>query len=147
MGTGGDVRHPDDKEVDEVKALIDRISPILRGQDRQVQGAVLADLLARWLAGHYVPEDRFQTILMRGRILHQHMKIVRDLTKVNAMQCRWSFRIMARSPETRSAKEQGTRSLRCAFLPSKDARTPLPQFVDKSRVSPAWKRYVSSSLL
>jgi hypothetical protein len=83
---GGDVRHPDDKEVDQVKTLIDRISPILHGQDRQVQGAVLADLLARWLAGHCVPDDRFQTILMRGRILHQHMKIVRDLTKVNAMQ-------------------------------------------------------------
>ncbi len=82
----GDVRHPDDKEVDEVQALIDRISPILHGQDRRVQGAVLADLLARWLAGHCVPDDRFQTILMRGRILHQHMKIVRDLTKVNAMQ-------------------------------------------------------------
>ena len=75
-------------EVNEVKALIDRISPILHGRDRQVQGAVLADLLARWLAGHCVPDDRFQTILMRGRILHQHMKIVRDLTKtkVNAMQ-------------------------------------------------------------
>ena len=54
--------------------------------DRQVQGAVLADLPARWLAGHYVPDDGLQTILMRGRILHQHMKIVRDLTKVTAMQ-------------------------------------------------------------
>jgi hypothetical protein len=87
IGTqGSDVRHPDDIEVDEVKALIDRISPILRGHDRQVQGAVLADLLARWLAGHCVPDDRFQTILMRGRMLHQHMKIVRDLTKVNAMK-------------------------------------------------------------
>jgi len=78
--------HPDDTEVDKVKALTDRISPILHGQDRRVQGAVLAHLLARWLAGHCVPDDRFQTILMRGRILHQHMKIVRDLTKVNAMQ-------------------------------------------------------------
>ena len=47
---------------------------------------VLADLLARWLAGHCVPDDRFQTILMRGRILNEHMKIVRDLTKVTAMQ-------------------------------------------------------------
>jgi hypothetical protein len=82
----GDVRYSDEIEVNEVKALIDRISPILHGQDRQVQGAVLADLLARWLAGHCVPDDRFQTILMRGKILHQHMKIVRDLTKVNAMQ-------------------------------------------------------------
>ena len=83
---GTDVRHPDAKEVDQVKALVDRISPILHGQDRQVQGAALADLLARWLVGHCVPDDRFQTILMRGRILHQHMKIVRDLIKVNAMQ-------------------------------------------------------------
>ena len=83
---GADVRPPDDKEVDQVQALIDRISPILHGQDRRVQGAALADLLARWLAGHCVPDDRFQTILMRGRILHQHMKIVRDLIKVNAMQ-------------------------------------------------------------
>jgi hypothetical protein len=80
------VRHPDNKQLDVVKALIDRISPILHGQDRQVQGAVLADLLARWLAGHCVPDDRFQTILMRGRILNEHMKIVRDLTKVTAMQ-------------------------------------------------------------
>ena len=80
------MRHPDNKEADHVRTLIDRISPILRGQDREVQGAVLADLLAKWLAGHCVPDDRFQTILMRGRILHQHMKIVRDLAKVNAMQ-------------------------------------------------------------
>ena len=80
------MRHPDDSEVDEVKTLVDRISPILHGQHRQVQGAVLADLLARWLAGHCVPDDRFKTILVRGRILHQHVKIVRDLTKVNAMQ-------------------------------------------------------------
>ena len=50
------------------------------------EGAVLAALLARWLAGHCVPDDRFQTILMRGRILNEHMKIVRDLTKVTAMQ-------------------------------------------------------------
>jgi hypothetical protein len=83
---GADVRQPDGKEVDQVEALIDRTSPLLHGQDRQVQGAALADLLARWLAGHCVPDDRFQTILMRGRILHQHMKIVRDLIKVNAMK-------------------------------------------------------------
>jgi hypothetical protein len=80
------MRHPDNNEADQVRTLIARISPILHGQDRQVQGAVLADLLAKWLAGHCVPDDRFQTILMRGRILHQHMKIVRDLAKVNAMQ-------------------------------------------------------------
>jgi hypothetical protein len=35
--SGDDVRHPDNKKVDQVRTLIDRISPILHGQDRQVQ--------------------------------------------------------------------------------------------------------------
>jgi hypothetical protein len=47
---------------------------------------VLAELLAKWLAGHVVPGDRIETILMRGRILHERMKIVRDLAKINAMR-------------------------------------------------------------
>jgi hypothetical protein len=54
--------------------------------DRLVQGAVLADLLATWLAAHCVPDDRLKTILLRGKIFHDHMKIVRDLTKLNSMQ-------------------------------------------------------------
>jgi hypothetical protein len=29
------MRHPDNKEADHVRTLIDRISPILRGQDRE----------------------------------------------------------------------------------------------------------------
>jgi hypothetical protein len=47
---------------------------------------VLAELLATWLAGHVVPGDRMQTILLRGRLFHEHMKIVRDLIKLNAMR-------------------------------------------------------------
>ena len=50
------------------------------------QGAVLAELLATWLAGHAVPGDRMQTILLRGRLFHEHVKIVRDLIKLNAMR-------------------------------------------------------------
>ena len=72
--------------MDQVQALVDRISPILHGHDRQVQGAVLANLFATWLSAHCVPDDRLQTILLRGRIFHDHMKIVRDLTKLNAMR-------------------------------------------------------------
>jgi len=52
---------------------------------RYVIGIIVAFVLGA-VAENCVPNDRFQTILMRGRILHQHMKIVRDLTKVNAMQ-------------------------------------------------------------
>ena len=74
------------EQVDKVKMLTDRISPILHGHNPEIQGAVLAELLATWLAGHAVPGDRMQTILLRGRLFHEHMKIVRDLTKLNAMR-------------------------------------------------------------
>jgi hypothetical protein len=74
------------EQVDNVKMLTDRISPILHGHSPVIQGAVLAELLATWLAGHVVPGDRMQTILLRGRLFHEHMKIVRDLTKLNAMR-------------------------------------------------------------
>ena len=74
------------EQVDKVKMLTDRISPILHGHNPEIQGAVLAELLATWLAGHVVPGDRMQTILLRGRLFDEHMKIVRDLTKLNAMR-------------------------------------------------------------
>ena len=74
------------EQVDKVKMLTDRISPILHGHKPEIQGAVLAELLATWLAGHVVPGDRMQTILLRGRLFHEHMKVVRDLTKLNAMR-------------------------------------------------------------
>ena len=67
------------EQVDKVKMLTDRISPILHGHNAEIQGAVLAELLATWLAGHVVPGDRMQTILLRGRLVHEHMKVVRDL--------------------------------------------------------------------
>jgi hypothetical protein len=70
------------EQVDKVKMLADRISPILHGHNPEIQGAVLAELLA----GNVVPGDRMQTILLRGRLFHEHMKIVRDLTKLNAMR-------------------------------------------------------------
>jgi hypothetical protein len=74
------------EQMDKVQLLTDRISPILHGHDPEIQGAVLAELLATWLTGHVVPGDRMQTILLRGRLFHEHMKMVRDLTKLNAMR-------------------------------------------------------------
>jgi len=43
------MNEPDPARVFE---LVDRIRPILAGNHPAVQGAVLADLLALWLAGH-----------------------------------------------------------------------------------------------
>ena len=45
------------EQVDKVKMLTDQISPILHGHKPEIQGAVLAELLATWLAGHVVPGD------------------------------------------------------------------------------------------
>ena len=66
--------------------LTDRIRPILHGYNPEIQGTVLAELLATRLSGHAVPGDRMQTTLLRSRLFHEHMKIVRDLTKLNAMR-------------------------------------------------------------
>ena len=40
------------RAMDKVKMLADRISPILHGHKPEIQGAVLAELLATWLSGH-----------------------------------------------------------------------------------------------
>jgi hypothetical protein len=39
------------KQHDEANDLVNQIRPLLGGRDPAVQSAVLADLLARWLAG------------------------------------------------------------------------------------------------
>jgi hypothetical protein len=49
-----------------------------------VQGAVLADLLAIWLAGHHVAGDEDATRKMRAELLSMHCTMVRELTSINA---------------------------------------------------------------
>jgi hypothetical protein len=68
----------------EVAAIIDRIRPLLAGHSPEVQGAVLADLLAIWLAGHHVAGDEDATRTMREELLAFHLTQVRQLTTVNA---------------------------------------------------------------
>ena len=52
-----------------------RIHPLLAGHPPELQGAILADLLAMWLAG-YPPQ-------MREEILAQHIAGMRPLIEVN----------------------------------------------------------------
>jgi hypothetical protein len=49
-----------------------------------LQGAVLADLLAIWLAGHHVTGDEDATRKMRAELLAEHCFAVRQLTEINA---------------------------------------------------------------
>ena len=57
--------------ADHVIEIVERIRPLLAGQGASVQGVVLADLLAIWVAGH-APE-------MHEELLQMHIKEVRNL--------------------------------------------------------------------
>ena len=50
-----------------------------------MQGAILADLLAIWLAGHQVEGDSDATRKLRADILATHLLGIEELTAVNAM--------------------------------------------------------------
>jgi hypothetical protein len=68
----------------EVPRIVEQIKPALAGLPPEVQGAILADLLAIWLAGHHVEGDADATRKMRAELLAEHCTAVRQLTTVNA---------------------------------------------------------------
>jgi hypothetical protein len=70
--------------ISEVVAIIVQIRPLLAGRAPEVQGTVLADLLAIWLAGHHVAGDEDATRKMRAELLSMHCTMVRELTSINA---------------------------------------------------------------
>ena len=75
-----------DSEMVNVKVLGNMLAKLLAGHPPEVQGAVLADALAMWLAGHHVPGDEDATRTMRADLLANHCFVVRNLVPVNARQ-------------------------------------------------------------
>jgi hypothetical protein len=69
-----------DPRVIKYQVLMDLIRPIMAGHGPLVQGLVLADLLAYWLAGH--PEEA------RKGVLKLHLEAVEDLVEFNAREIR-----------------------------------------------------------
>ena len=65
--------------TEEADALLDLIKPLLAGQSPEVQGAVINDLAAIWIAGHRVPGDRGEGDRMRDELLELHAEHVREL--------------------------------------------------------------------
>ena len=59
-------------------ALAERIKPLLAGHPPELQGVVLAELLALWLAGHRVGSPR-ETERLRDELLVGHIEAVRKL--------------------------------------------------------------------
>jgi len=64
----------DARTVEEI--IVARIRPLLAGHDPGIQGMVIADLLALWLAGH--PSE------LRESLLTMHIGNVRELVVINA---------------------------------------------------------------
>lgn len=62
--------------MDDVETLAKAIKPLLAGKSPAIQGAVLADLLALWLAGHVVPGDPAAAEELRAELLARHVRAV-----------------------------------------------------------------------
>lgn len=73
----------DAREVNEVLKLAQLIRPILTGHPPERQGAVIAELLATWLACHFAPSadaiDRKATDEIRESMLKLTIECVRKL--------------------------------------------------------------------
>jgi hypothetical protein len=65
--------------LDEVRRLEREIGALLAGKPPQVQGAALATLLAKWLAGHINFVSDVATRQMREELLSDHLDVVKQL--------------------------------------------------------------------
>jgi len=68
-----------DDAADEATELANHIGSLLYDRGAPVQGAILADLLATFIAGHLVPGDEAATKEVREILLGEHIKFVRKL--------------------------------------------------------------------
>jgi hypothetical protein len=71
--------------VEEAFDLISRIGPMLAGHPAQVQGAVLSDLMATWLAGH-IADNPAATRMLREELLRSWVEVVGRLVPGNSEQ-------------------------------------------------------------
>lgn len=68
----------------DIGPVVEQARNLLAGKPPELQGAVLADLLAIWLASHLIPGNPRKTDSMRNRLLHMHIAQVRKLIPPNA---------------------------------------------------------------
>jgi hypothetical protein len=66
--------------AEETLQIVDEIGPLLAGHTPEVQGAVLADLLAMWLTG-YCSVTKEATQRMRDEQLALHLEAVARLCR------------------------------------------------------------------
>lgn len=73
----------DDDDAHRAAALVEQIKPILAGEAPEVQSAVLADLLAMWLAGNVVLGDAAETTRLRADLFDDFVRLVGNLIRLN----------------------------------------------------------------
>jgi hypothetical protein len=73
----------EDLDINLIIELVERIRPILFGNPSIIQGAVLAELTATWLMGHYHYQDTEKgNARVRERMLEIQVEIINNLMKV-----------------------------------------------------------------
>jgi hypothetical protein len=65
----------------EIERIVGMICPILHGNPPQIQGAVLADLFAMWLAGHFDGDGH--TAELREQLITDWLATARKLVEPN----------------------------------------------------------------
>lgn len=75
-----------EQEIAVVRDTIDKIAPLLAGKPPEIQGAILADLLATWLAGHWIPGSKSDTQAVRRDVLAMHLEGVAELMALHSKE-------------------------------------------------------------
>jgi hypothetical protein len=70
----------------DVDSIVQSIRPLLAGHGPLLQGYVLGDLVAIWLAGHEALGDPVATEKLRADLLAMHCDLVRCLVPINAKE-------------------------------------------------------------
>lgn len=79
-----------DNTVREIEKAVSAIKPLLAGREPEVQGAIMCELLAIWLAGH--------APIIRDAVLETHVKLVREMIPISE----WELFGKKGHPDTRS---------------------------------------------
>lgn len=68
-----------DGETAQIIMIADQMRPLMSQLPSNIQGGVLASLLASWLAGHELVGDRKGTLAVQKTLMNQHFQLIRDL--------------------------------------------------------------------
>jgi len=72
--------------AEQILELTKQIKPLLAGKPAVVQSGALADLIAMWLAGHWIPGCPDETEQIRRDLFERYCELVIDLVEVNARE-------------------------------------------------------------